>query len=463
MSAAPGVARFRELLARRLGWAFGEKDSTQLDQVLGDRSTAHALGRVDYLHRLDAGPWPAEIVELIECLSITETYFFRHGEQFSALRQVALPERVAARSAQRVLRMLSVACSSGEEAYTLAIIGREIRPDPDWIVSVVGVDANPAMLRLAADGHYSTWALRETPDGLRRRWFRPVGDLYQVTAEIRSLVRFRQHNVADDDQDLWLPQYDVIFCRNLLMYLTAPVAAALVRRMTAALLPGGYLFLGHTDSLGGRPAGLEARYSHQTFYYRRIADPPPAPRAAPPAGAPWERPEPAPVAEEESYNSAVVLLHAERYAEALELVTARLPGRPRPRDSLLHGVLLAQTGRLDEAVVVTRRLIEADGLYADAHQLLGLCLEDDHTVQDAITQYRLAAFLDAGFALPRLRLGQLARRRGDDRAAAAELQQALFLLAREDEERITLFGGGFGRIALTVLCRSELDACGARR
>ncbi|HET6479464.1 MAG TPA: tetratricopeptide repeat protein [Actinoplanes sp.] len=125
-------------------------------------------------------------------------------------------------------------------------------------------------------------------------------------------------------------------------------------------------------------------------------------------------------------------------------------------------MLLAQSGRLHEAIVVARGLSDENGLYPDAHQLLGLCLENGSAVAEAIGQYRLAAYLDPGFALPRLRLGQLARRQGDDRAAAGELERALDLIAREDDDRITLFGGGFGRPALTVVCRSELDACGVR-
>jgi chemotaxis protein methyltransferase CheR len=170
-----------------------------------------------------------------------------------------------------------------------------------------------------------------------------------------------------------------------------------------------------------------------------------------------------PVIEEDAYNRAIGLLQADRFGEALDLMTTWLPGRPQPRDTLLHGVLLAQTGRFGEAAAVARGLVEADGLNADAHLLLGLCLEGGQAIDDAIAQYRLAAFLDPAFALARLRLGQLARHRGEDRPAAADLQRALGLLPQERGERITLFGGGFGRMALTMLCRSELDACGAHR
>ena len=131
MTATSELHRFRESLARWLGWTFDDGDADQLSRLLGERAAAHRLSRSDYLDKLGARAWTAEITELIERLSITETYFFRHGEQFRALREEALPERVAARSAQRVLRMLSVACSSGEEAYSLAIAGRQVRPDPD--------------------------------------------------------------------------------------------------------------------------------------------------------------------------------------------------------------------------------------------------------------------------------------------------------------------------------------------
>jgi chemotaxis protein methyltransferase CheR len=250
------------------------------------------------------------------------------------------------------------------------------------------------------------------------------------------------------------------------MYLTPAVTSALVERMTNALTPGGYLFLGHTDSLGRDPAGLELQHTHKTFYYRRAGGPPPAQRisslpvpAEPASAAAPEPATPAPPMDDNVYERSLDLLRQERFSAALELIAPRT-GPSRARDQLLHGVLLAQSGRLAEAIELARRLSEENGLNPDAHQLLGLCLEDGSAVAEAIGQYRLAAYLDPGFALPRMRLGQLARRQGDDRVAAGELERALELLAREDDERITLFGGGFGRIALTVVCRSELDACG---
>ncbi|MEV6489849.1 protein-glutamate O-methyltransferase CheR [Actinoplanes sp. NPDC051633] len=451
---ATAVIRFRDLLAGKLGWSFADTDVPHLATELDRRAGARGLGRDDYLSRLGTGRWDDELSAIAEDLTITETYFFRHSEQFRALREVALADRLAARAGQRVLRMLSVGCSSGEEAYTLAIVARDAQPDPGWIISVLGVDANPAMLRQACDAHYSTWSLRETPDAARQRWFRAQHDgRYEVDPAIRASVRFRQHNVADDDPALWRQeQYDVIFCRNLLMYLTSETAAALIGRMTRALVPGGYLFLGHTDSLGNRPDGLEPMHSHSSFFYRRVSAVPPAPREEP---QPSREPAPA------KKVDLLELIRAERFSEALAVSTSRTGGEPR--DLLLHAVLLAQAGRLDEAEIDIRRLLDTDGLNADAHHVLGVCLEGGAAVDVAIGHYRLAAYLDPAFAMPRLRLGLLHRRRGDHRAAAADLDRALQLLRAERDDRIVLFGGGFGRIALTTLCRSELDACEARR
>jgi chemotaxis protein methyltransferase CheR len=457
------LSRFRALLADRLGWAFADTDDAHLMRVMDQHAERLGLGRAGYLRRLATAAGDRELAALAEDLTITETYFFRHGEQFRALAETALPARWHARVDQRVLRMLSVGCSSGEEAYTLAIVAHQEQPDPAWQICVLGLDANPAVLGRATQGRYSAWALRETPDAVRERWFRHRGNSYEVDPRLRSTVQFRRYNVADPEPALWhSEQYDVIFCRNLLMYLTPVTAATLVGRMTRALAPGGYLFLGHTDTLGSRPDGLEPQHTHGTFYYRRPAAAP-APRPGPctplpPIAAPPERPAPA-----AARDRAMTLLRGERFAEALAAMQDGLTAQPEPADLLLQGVLLTQAGRLEAAEMMCRRLLDVDGLHADAHHLLGVCLEGGAAVDVAIGHYRLAAYLDPEFAMPRLRLGLLARRRGDVATAGAELERALTLLRRERDERVTLFGGGFGRIALSNMCRAELDAVGVVR
>jgi chemotaxis protein methyltransferase CheR len=473
---AGAVPLFRTLLADRLGLAFVETDVPRLAQVLSGRADWLGLSSAAYLRHLGSAASHGEITALAEELTITETYFFRHTEQFRALAEAALPQRVRARADQRVLQLLSIGCSSGEEPYSLAIAARQAQPDPAWQISVLGLDANPAMLRRCARARYSSWSLRETSDAVRQRWFRAVDHTLEPNPDLRAIVQFDQHNVADRRPARWhAGQYDVVFCRNLLMYLTPPVAAALVRRMTNALAPGGYLFLGHTDSLGSHPDGLEPQRTHGTFYYRRPPDRGPDTAHAA-AGPTVTRADRSPTAGDPAVGTAgpgrgaatargvrqhaLLLLRDERFTEALAVVEAALPDEASPDDLLLHGVLLAQAGRLPEAELLCRRQLDTDGMFADAQHLLGVCLDGGADVDGASRHYRLAAYLDPDFAMPRLRLGLLARRIGDERTAGAALERALDLLRREQQERITLFGGGFGRAALVALCRAELDACG---
>ncbi|HWS38602.1 MAG TPA: CheR family methyltransferase [Actinoplanes sp.] len=461
MTGSKSLARFRDLLQKRLGWTFADNDLAQTATVLSARAKAHGLSERDYLDRLEGRRWTTEIAELAQALSITETYFFRHEEQIRVLRDRVMPELIGSRSGQRVLRILSVGCSSGEEPYSLAIIAAETKPTDDWIVTVTGVDANRQMLAKARSAAYSPWSLRDTPEHVRDRWFRRVSDGYRVDDRVAATVRFVEHNVAGEDPQLWRAAgYDLIFCRNLLMYLTEDVRANLYRKMTRALADGGFLFLGHTDSMGPRPDGLAVCHIGGTVYYRRQISPsapepaPAAVSAAVPAAAPKAPPIPRPDLDADSYRRAVGLLRDDRFAEALAALGER--------EGLLRGVLLAQLGRVDEARATAHRLIDTGGPQPDAHHLLGICHELDCADQ-AAGQYKLAAYLDPQFAMPRLRMGLLARRRGDGSGATDHLEAALRLLASETEDRIVLFGGGFGRLALTTLCRTELDACGVRR
>jgi chemotaxis protein methyltransferase CheR len=502
VTALTHVERFRAVVARHLGLGFDETRFGELADVLEKLGTASDGGPGGYLDRLERAPARREdILALALHLTVGETYFLRNAAQFRALAEVALPERVEARSACRQLRLLSAGCSSGEEAYSLAMIARE-RVHADWNVSILGVDVNAAALERAALGRYSSWSLRETPDDVRRRWFRPAGREHTLDPSIRSAVRFEQKNLADEEPDLWLPEaYDVIFCRNVLMYFTPEKAREVVRRLSRALAPGGYLFLGHAETLRGLSQDFHLRHTHETFYYqRRGAEEragvervrePAASRMAVLAvreeapDAPWietvrrsterirelgtaREPSPASVAARPlpggDVHRAIELLETERFADALACLDGLPPDTPPDPDVLLlRAVLLTHSGQLDAAEAVCARLRGLDELSAGAHYLLALCREGAGDRKSALENDQVAAYLDPTFAMPRLHLGLLARRAGDMRGARRELDQAIVLLDREDASRVLLFGGGFTREALMGLCRAELRAAGGDR
>ena len=497
--AADDVLRFREAIARHFGLQFDDSKLGFLTDVLWRRLDAGRDGGSDYLARLERGPTTQEVAGLAPELTVPETYFFRNIDQFRAFSEVVLPERMRARGAHRVLHILSAGCATGEEPYSAAIAVRELGLDPSWEVSIRAIDLNLTVLERAARGLYSTWAMREMPPATQARWFRQTGRDLHLDDAIRARVSFSQRNLADEDAELWRPGYfDVVFCRNVLMYFTPRAAQAVVDRISRSLAPGGFLFLGHAETLRGLSHDFHLCHTHGTFYYRRKAadelqvahartdelDPSfpaltiapadlladswveaigraaeriralsrqhdPTPGRPGPAGRGWD------------LRSPLELLRQERYGDALGALESLPPESARDPDvRLLEAVLLAHSGALPGAEVACRALLELDELNAGAHYVLALCREGTGDPAGATEHDQVAAYLDPSFAMPRLHLGLMARRGGDQDGACRQLSQALDLIQREDSSRLLFFGGGFNREALTALCRDALAACG---
>ena len=498
---AGDIERFRAVITGRLGLDFDESKTGFLAEVLRRRFEATRQDSDAYLSCLELQSAREEIAALARELTVPETYFFRNGDQFRAFVEIVLPERVAVRTGERRLRILSLGCASGEEAYSLAMLVRDTVPA--FEVSILGVDVNPAIIEKARLGRFSAWALRETPEADRQRWFRPIGRDFVLDESIRASVRFEGRNLTDDDPRFWQhAMYDVVFCRNVVMYFAAEQAQALIGRISRTLCPGGYLFLGHAETLRGLSSDFHLRHTHGTFYYQRkeqgVSWSPPlersewrsAPNVSLAAAAAdtdtWvdtirraservaslmdsrrNKHEVAlnPVRATAAWDLGVVveLLRKERFAEALALVDALPPDSSSDPDVLmLRALLLVHGGQLAKAQDACNRLLERDEMSAGAHYLLALCHEGGGDAARAVYHDQVAAYLDPGFAMARLHLGLLARRAGDREGARRELGHAVVLLQREDASRILLFGGGFGREALIALCRTELLRCGGK-
>ncbi|MFO0547353.1 MAG: protein-glutamate O-methyltransferase CheR [Polyangiaceae bacterium] len=264
------MERFRRYLERRLGWCFDDSRLPHLKAALEARLTLKKTEFATYLALLGNQPDSGEeIAALAEALTIGETYFYRDVAQLSAFAEIALVERRAVRGAR--LRVLSAACSTGEEAYTLLMAARDHDPLDFGAerVRVVGIDVNSAAIEKARRGRYSSWALRELPKPLKR-YFRAVGAEFEVVPELRDAVTFEQRNLVASDSSFWArASWDVIFCRNVLMYLAPEAAETVVRRMVRALEPGGFLFLGHAETLKELPSELRLRRTQSAFFYQR--------------------------------------------------------------------------------------------------------------------------------------------------------------------------------------------------
>lgn len=498
------IERFRAALGRRLGLQFDEAKRGFLGEVLRRRLGRLGAAADAYLSGFDTTAIRQdECAALARELTVGETYFFRNREQFRALADIALPERMRANVATRTLRLLSAGCASGEEAYSLAITVRQSVAAAGWDTLIRAVDINPAALEKAARARYSPWALRETPAAAQSRWFQASGRDLLLDPTIRCAVRFDERNLAVDDSELWRAGgFDIVFCRNVIMYFAPDQARALMARIARALQPGGYLFIGHAETLRGLSDDFHLRHTHGTFYYQRKDETrpsampgamPAAWRTAPgaasgdaatpdadawvdvireaseriaaltdtPADAPAGSQHRAPRRSAPDLVGVLDLLRRERFAEALMLLRTLSPADSQDPDTLLlEATLLANSRLLPGAEQACARLLAIDEHNAGAHYVLALCREGTGDFAGAVEHNRVATYLDPGFAMPRLHLGLLARRAGNRAAGQRELTHALVLLKREEASRLLLFGGGFTRDALLTLCESALRDCG---
>jgi chemotaxis protein methyltransferase CheR len=498
------VDAFRSLVAARFGLNFDDSKRDFLEDVLRRRIDAGGHGNPQtYFRGLEANAGAKEFAKLAEELTVNETFFYRNIDHFRALIETALPERIRLKAGERRLRLLSAGCASGEEAYTMAMVLRDHFPElSSWNVEIRAVDVNAAVLATAAEGLFSPWSLRSTEPAARERHFRPESGKFRIAESIRSKVSFERRNLSEANRDLFHSGagFDIIFCRNVIMYFLPEVAADLIARMSAALSPGGYLFLGHAETLRGLSHDFHLRHTHGTFYYQRMegpgspahetggADAGLAPASETPAAIPLDAQgtwveliqraseriagladrsgaspgHPAAVrahAPAPAWNRALAmdLLRGERFAEALEVLRQLPPESAGDADALLlRAVLLTNMGERTEGEAVCRRLLAADELNAGAHYLMALCREHAGDAAAAEEHDRTAIYLDAAFAMPWLHLGLAAKRSGRWDEARLDLEQALSLLAKEDAARVLLFGGGFGRETLAQLCRGEL-------
>ncbi|HLM73828.1 MAG TPA: CheR family methyltransferase [Polyangiaceae bacterium] len=498
------IERFRTLIEDRLGLSCAEWQAERLPSLLRERmnksSFSDAGDYFDWLSR--PGVAEAELGILAEHLTVGETYFFREGRQLDALLGLALPELLRRATPGEPLRILSAGCSSGEEAYTLAIALRQFLGETArYRVAITGIDMNPAAIRKARQAVYSAWSLRATPDRVRDAWFVEVGQNFRLREEIRAMVSFEERNLLMEDALFWRPgAFDVIFCRNVSIYFSPQATRAVVGRLERSLAPGGFLFLGHSESLRGLSEEFDLLNTHETFYYQRRgavrsaaaamsssggdgqdtaereswvdiihrsaerinaftrAVPPRPPATAKSAAASPTPPRTPALA------TALELFKAERFEEAIALLTSLREAVPTDPDvELLTAVIYSNQGQFDEAERICLRLIRG-GVQGDrvaaAHYLLGLCYENAGNRARAMDHHRSAIQQDPHFAMPHLHLGLLARRAGDNDGARAEMRLAADLVGSERPDRILLFGGGFHRNALLELCRAELSAVG---
>lgn len=192
---------------------------------------------------------PHDVDNMISKLTTNYTFFMREHVHFDYFKDVILPQMEKQYSVKKSIAVWSAGCSTGEEPYTLAILLHEYfgAKADKWDIRVLATDISPRVLGIAQEGIYPEESLKEIPTAWKSKYFVKVPDGYQLNQKIRNSVIFKSFNLMD--KIAFKSKFDVIFCRNVMIYFDAPVKDALVERYFDATNPGGYLLIGHSETL----------------------------------------------------------------------------------------------------------------------------------------------------------------------------------------------------------------------
>ncbi len=389
------------VIERTLHHYYENKEPLLRERVL-HRMAACGVDAAGYLALLQGGAGSeAEWSALEDQITVGETFFFRFAEQFAALDRTILPTLIRDRAGSRTLRIWSAGCSTGAEPYSIAILLHRLLGErlADWSISILGTDISEAALAAARAAEYGDWALRSLSDDERRRDFTalpgPRATRWRLRQVFQRMVRFERQNLLRlvEADPSTLPQYDLLLCRNVLIYFHADRVQSLLRRFEASLAPDGWLLLGHAEAGGFEPAGLRPVGLDGTMAWMRAggaASAVPVPRPSPPAS---RRPPPSPpIRAPEPAGSD----QAAPWAQAVERVRA-----------------LADRGELDAAYGVCRDEIERHPLCSPLFFYAALLEQALGRAADAEADFRRAIYLCKQFAMAHYHLGLLLTDRGN--------------------------------------------------
>jgi chemotaxis protein methyltransferase CheR len=248
----PGWAELKRRIIARTGHAYYEDRDPRLLAIVQERMDALGTSTLQVYSSLLADPDHREWSRLESATTINETFFFRFGEQFEALRKAILPGLIERRASVRRLRIWSAGCSTGAEPFSLAMVLRDLLGEAidGWSISITGTDIDEEALRQAREGVFGAWALRVVTPEERDRLFTPDGPRWRVRPQYRALCRFERFNLLDlvGTAPLQFTGYDLILCRNVLIYFSPDLATQIANRLVERLQPDGALLLGHAES-----------------------------------------------------------------------------------------------------------------------------------------------------------------------------------------------------------------------
>lgn len=267
--------KLRNLIYERTGISYEENKIYYVKKRLQQRMQAGGFEDIEaYIKHLKLFDGNGrEFQELINLLTVNETYFFREFNQLQLFAEDCLDEVVETkrRNGNSTIKILCAGCSTGEEAYTLAIIVREMLDDfRRWNILIKAIDIDENVLVKARKGVYDSRSVKDVPPAYLKRYFsQPEPGQYVLRPEAKEMVLFEHHNLMDRRALRSEEGYDFVFCRNVLIYFDEISRKQVVDKFYGLLNPGGFIFLGHSESLSRISSAFKIRRMNEHLVYQR--------------------------------------------------------------------------------------------------------------------------------------------------------------------------------------------------
>ena len=266
---------WRKYIYDNCGIYFQDNKKYLLESRLQKRVNFLGLGSFEeyYNYVTDSVKGFNEKKYLYEAITINETFFFRNQPQFDAMVSHILPDLIQKKQSvkQKKIRIWSAASSSGEEAYTIAMLVKDIvKPKyPDFEFEIIGTDINNAVVETAQKGIYKEYSVRQTPPYFLKKYFKRVDNTFQLNPEILSMASFKVMNLYDDFAVKMMYNFDLIMCSNVLIYFDTQSKIKVVSQLYDSMNSGGYLFIGYSETLHGISKAFKLISFPKTIGYKK--------------------------------------------------------------------------------------------------------------------------------------------------------------------------------------------------
>jgi len=440
--------------------------SSHVGRRMAALGIADCSAYLNLLHDVSAGE--AEHDALTECLTIGETFFFRHQEVFDMIRDQVLPELIERNRQHKRLRIWSAGCANGAEPYTLSILLRRDFGEQlaGWDVTILGTDINRDSLAQCQRGEFGNWAFRSASHDLQRSCFTQSDQIWTIKDEYRRGVLFQYHNLAQHQFPSLidgLSAFDLILCRNVMIYFNPAIVPRLVAQLYNCLVDSGWLAVGPTETSVSLFRAFQAINSAGAVLYRK------GPQAAlPPGWSPLSTTVPvvdSPVAGKAAPRDAAAMLARCATEIAASKRYARAPQRDRPSQRPAYSLpaTLADVraklncGDSEAAAEGCRMLLAAERLNPLVHFYHALVAEQQGHLAETEAALRRSIYLDRNGVLAHYHFGLVLQRKGDRQAAERSLQNVLALLHGRDESDVFPDADGLTIGALRQLTKMHLE------